>query len=162
MSRARAEQRFERAYRSVWGALHRGDDSDVSQHERQLLHHIPTVGGVALTSVADHLALPKSTASILVKDLERRGFLRRTRDPLDERRLAIVLTEKGAARVLADTVLEPTALAAALARLPPPVRDGLLSGLEHLVAILDESARGNSASSGATTSRRSIRNSRST
>jgi DNA-binding MarR family transcriptional regulator len=108
-------ERFEAAFRRVWRALHRGDDPELSQHERQLLHHVPVEGGIALTDLAAHLALPKSTASVVVKDLERRGFVRRARDERDERRLAIVLSTRGRRRVAADTVLEPAALRRALA-----------------------------------------------
>jgi MarR family transcriptional regulator, organic hydroperoxide resistance regulator len=125
-------ERFERAYRRVWGALHRGDEPGLSQHERQLLHHVPADGGIALTTLAAHLALPKSTASVLVKDLERRGFLRRARDESDERRLAIVLSEEGRARVAADTVLEPEALTRALAALGEKERAALLRAFEAL------------------------------
>ena len=113
-------ERFERAYRRVWGALHRGDEPGLSQHERQLLHHVPAAGGVALTDLARHLALPKSTASVVVKDLERRGFVRRRRDARDERRLAIVLTAEGRRRVAADTVLEPRAAGAGARRARQP------------------------------------------
>src|SRR5690242_16714764 len=63
-------ERFEQAYRSLWGALHRSDDPELSQHERQLLHHVPAQGvGVSLIELARHLALPKSSASVLVKSL---------------------------------------------------------------------------------------------
>jgi DNA-binding MarR family transcriptional regulator len=125
-------ERFERAYRRLWGALHRGDEPGLSQHERQLLHHVPASGGVPLMDVARHLALPKSTASVIVKDLERRGFVRRRRDRRDERRLAIVLTAEGQRRVAADTVLEPDRLARALAALPEARRFALLSAVEEL------------------------------
>jgi DNA-binding MarR family transcriptional regulator len=125
-------ERFETAYRRVWGALMRGDDPDLSQHERRLLHHIPAEGGVALTDLARHLALPKSTASVLVKGLERRGFVRRARDARDERRLAIVLSREGARRVARDTVLDPAGLARALERLPVEQRRALLDGIEAL------------------------------
>jgi len=131
-------ERFERAYRAIWGALNRNDDPDLSQHERQLLHHIPATEGVALTAVAAHLALPKSSASVLVKDLARRGFVRRVRDSVDERRLALTLTAKGRRRVQADTVLRPDALAAALAALPQRRRQDLLTGME---ALADSAAR---------------------
>ena len=76
--------------------------------------------------------LPKSTGSVLVKDLERGGFVRRRRDSSDERRLAIVLTAKGRRRVEADTVLEPGALAAALGELPERERRGLVRSLGRL------------------------------
>ncbi len=124
--------RFERAYARLWRALHRGDEPDLSQHERQLLHHVPVEGGVQLREVAWHLALPKSTASVLVKDLERRGFLTRRRDPRDERRLAITLTAAGHERVRADLVLDPDRLSAALARLPAEERRALLDAMERL------------------------------
>jgi DNA-binding MarR family transcriptional regulator len=133
-------ERFERAYRRLWGALHRGDDPELSQHERQLLHHVPAGGGIALTTLAAHLALPKSTASVVVKDLERRGFVRRARDARDERRLAIVLSAEGARRVAADTVLEPDALAGALAALGAEERAALLRGLEALAEAAERRA----------------------
>jgi DNA-binding MarR family transcriptional regulator len=113
--------------------LRRGDDGDLSEHERQLLHHIPArAPGVPLGTVARHLALPSSSASVLVKDLARRGFVARTRDPRDERRLALVLTRRGAARVAADSVLEPARLTAALASLSASERRALVAALERL------------------------------
>jgi DNA-binding MarR family transcriptional regulator len=127
-------ERFEAAYRQIWFAFNRSDDPDVSQHERQLLHHVPASGGVALGWLAHHLALPKSTTSVLVKDLERRGFVHRRRDPGDERRLAVVLTAKGRRRVAADTVLVPDRLGAALGALPVTTRRALLAGMERLAA----------------------------
>jgi DNA-binding MarR family transcriptional regulator len=125
-------ERFELAYRRLWGALHRGDEPGLSQHERQLLHHVPAAGGVALTDLASHLGLPKSTASVVVKDLERRGFVRRRRDARDERRLAIVLSAEGRRRVAADTVLEPVPLARALDALGGGRRAALLDAIEAL------------------------------
>jgi DNA-binding MarR family transcriptional regulator len=134
-------ERFELAYRRVWGAMHRDDDPDLSQHEREILHHVPARGGIALTGLAAHLALPKSTASVLVKDLERRGFVRRRRDRGDERRLAIVLTAEGRRRVAADRALDPARLGRALAVLAAEERDRLLDGMEALAAAGEERAR---------------------
>ena len=131
-------ERFERAYRRVWGALHRGDEPGLSQHERQLLHHVPAAGGVALSDLARHLALPKSTASVVVKDLERRGFLRRRRDTRDERRLAIVLTAEGRRKVAADTVLAPEPLARALDALPAARRRALVEAFEALADAAEQ------------------------
>jgi DNA-binding MarR family transcriptional regulator len=88
--------------------------------------------GVALTWLAGHLGLPKSTTSVLVKSLAARGYVERSRDPDDERRLAIKLTEKGRRTVEQDTVLRPDALAEAMAQLDPKLRRGLLEGLERL------------------------------
>jgi DNA-binding MarR family transcriptional regulator len=126
-------ERFQAAYARLWLQLRRGDDPDLSEHERQLLHHIPArAPGVPLGAVADHLALPRSSASVLVKGLARRGFVRRARDRYDERRLALLLTAEGARRVAADTVLDRDRLDAALAALGDDERDALLAGLERL------------------------------
>jgi DNA-binding MarR family transcriptional regulator len=128
-------ERFQTAYRRLWLQLRRGDDPDLSEHERQLLHHIPAgAPGVPLGTLADHLGLPRSSASVLVKGLARRGFVRRARDRHDERRLALVLTAAGARRVAADTVLDGARLDAALAALDRAERDALLAGLERLAA----------------------------
>jgi DNA-binding MarR family transcriptional regulator len=137
-ARRSAGARFEDAYRRCWGALHRPDDPDVSAHELELLHHVgDDPDGVALTWLTRHLGWPKSTTSVLVKDLERRGLLARGRRADDERRLAIVLTTRGRARVAADRVLEPRRLAAALRTLSPAVRDQLLDGFEQLAGAAE-------------------------
>lgn len=130
-------EHFERLYRRIWGALNRQDDPGLSQHERRVLRHVRPEG-VALTWVAGHLGLPKSTASVLVKSLAARGFVERSRDPDDERRLAIRLTDKGRRTVERDTVLRPDALAAALDRLDAAQRRALLAGLEHLADAAEE------------------------
>jgi MarR family transcriptional regulator, organic hydroperoxide resistance regulator len=126
--------RFERAFARLWAALRRGEDPDLSQHERELLRHVPAHGGVHLNEVAWTLTLPKSTASVLVKGLERRGFLVRRRDPNDERRLAITLTQKGRDRVAGDSVLELRRLGEALAHLSAQERQALLEVMDKLAA----------------------------
>jgi DNA-binding MarR family transcriptional regulator len=137
-ARRSAADRFESAYRQCSSALHSPADPDVSSHELELLRHVGAEReGVALTWLAKHLGWPKSTTSVLVKDLERRGLLARARRDDDERRLAIALTVKGSARVAGDRVLEPRRLAAALRALSPVVREQLLDGLEHLAAAAE-------------------------
>jgi DNA-binding MarR family transcriptional regulator len=124
-------ERFENLYRRLWHALHRPDDPDLSQHERDLLHHVPAEG-IALGDLARHLALPMSTASVLVKDLAGRGFLIRERSTVDERRLSIRLSDGGRARVAGDSVLDPDRLRRALRALPAGDRTGLLRALARL------------------------------
>jgi DNA-binding MarR family transcriptional regulator len=137
-ARRSAADRFEAAYGRCWSALHHPADPEVSAHELQLLHHVGAdADGVALTWLARHLAWPKSTTSVLVKDLERRGLLARRRRSDDERRLAIALTPEGRARVAADRVLEPRRLASALRALSPAVRDQLLDAFEQLAVAAE-------------------------
>src|SRR5919109_947189 len=67
-----------------------------------------------------------------VKSLERRGLLTRRRDPNDERRLAIVLTRRGVARLRSDSILDLVRLGAALKKLTPAERKSLFEGLDRL------------------------------
>ena len=134
-----AEQ-FDQLYGRLWRAFSKPDADDLSQHERQLLHHVPVVGGIPLGDVSKHLGIPKSSASEQVKSLERRGFLSRRRDPADERRLSIVLTAKGQARVAADSVLDLDRLGAALKKLSSRERVALLVGLERLTAVVPKAS----------------------
>ncbi|HEY1421582.1 MAG TPA: MarR family winged helix-turn-helix transcriptional regulator [Candidatus Dormibacteraeota bacterium] len=130
---SKAEQ-FDELYGRVWRSFFKAGTEDLSQHERQLLHHVPADGGIPLGEVARHLGIPKSSASEQVKSLERRGFLTRRRDPNDERRLAIVLTDLGVARLRSDSILDLDRLGAALTKLSPSHRKALFSGLDHLAA----------------------------
>jgi DNA-binding MarR family transcriptional regulator len=131
-----AEQ-FDQLYGRLWRALFKADAEDLSQHERQLLHHVGEEKGITLGLVARHLGIPKSSASERVKSLERRGFLTRRRDPEDERRLSIVLTDMGTARVRRDSILDLVRLAAALKKISVEDRKSLLAGLERLAAAAE-------------------------
>src|SRR2546427_4487410 len=132
-NKSMAEQ-FDFLYGRLWRAFFKPEAGDLSQHERQLLHHVPAVRGIPLGDVSNHLGIPKSSASEQVKSLERRGFLRRRRDPDDERRLSIVLTKKGQERVASDSVLDLDRLATALKKLSPMGRVALPAGLARLPA----------------------------
>ena len=63
-----------------------------------------------------------------------RGFLTRRRDPTDERRLSIVLTKSGVARVTRDSILDLAPLATALKKISAEDRRALLIGLQRLAA----------------------------
>ena len=125
--------RLERVYRELWQELHRRDDEDLRQHEAQLLSHVPEEGGVTLGWAAGHLLIPKSTASVLVRSLEERGLVRRTRRPDNQRELAITLTPEGARRAAASTVLDTAALAEALARVGPERVEAALDTLAEVL-----------------------------
>jgi DNA-binding MarR family transcriptional regulator len=131
-NQSQAEQ-FDKLYGQVWRAFFKGDTQDLTQHERQLLHHIQEGRKVPLGDVARHLGIPKSSASEQVKSLERRGFLTRGRDRADERRLAIALTPKGAARLRSDSILDLKRLGIALRNLNRSDLEALLSSLGRLL-----------------------------
>jgi len=132
-NQSQAEQ-FDKLYGRLWRVLLKAGTEDLSQHERQLLHHVPAEKGIPLGVLARHLGMPKSSASEQVKSLERRGFLTRHRDSDDERQLSIVLTDAGVAQVRQDSVLDLVRLAAALKKVSVGDRRALLTGLARLAA----------------------------
>ncbi len=137
--RQSAADRFETAFRRCDAALRRPADPDLAPDELTLLQRLASdPDGVALTWLAAHLGRPKSTTSVLVKDLERRGFVRRTRRADDERRLEIALTATGRARVVADRTLDADRLAAGLRALSPSGRAQLLDGIEGLARAAEQ------------------------
>jgi MarR family transcriptional regulator, organic hydroperoxide resistance regulator len=74
-------------------------------------------GALAITDLAEALAVQPSTLSVLVDRLERRGFVRRLRPREDRRFVEIALTPAGAALA---------------ARAPEPAQGRLLHGLRGL------------------------------
>jgi DNA-binding MarR family transcriptional regulator len=134
-------RRFDDLYRRLWAALHRADDPDLGQHERELLSHLPARGGTSLTALARHLLLPKSTASVVVKSLAERGLLTRARRAGNERELSIELTNEGRRRVRADTVLDLRSLGRALQALAPDERAELLDLLARLADAAERPRR---------------------
>jgi DNA-binding MarR family transcriptional regulator len=129
---------FEQLYTRLWAALNRPDTPDLSQHERQLLHHLTPERPVSLGWLAGHLGLPKSTTSTIVKRLSERGFVHRVRDPGNERRLAITLTATGHERVAGDTVLDPARLGTALSKVSAAERRALLAALGKLADAAED------------------------
>jgi DNA-binding MarR family transcriptional regulator len=125
-------ERFEAAYRRIWGALRTPGRSGLSPHALRLLRHLPSGAAISLTALAERLQLPKSSTSVLVKALAEQGLVTRARDEADERRLRIALTDEGRRLLAGDTLLAPEPLARALAELPERTREALLAGLEEL------------------------------
>jgi DNA-binding MarR family transcriptional regulator len=132
-------EQFEALYGRLWQALRRREAGDLAEHELRLLHQVPgpDAGTVTLQHLTRRLELPKSTASALVKELERRGFLRRARNPNNERELAIELTALGAERVASDTVLEAKGLDAAMSALTSKQRRRMIKSFERLVVAAE-------------------------
>ncbi len=84
--------------------------------------------------VGRRLGLDSGTLTPLFKRMEEAGLLGRARDPADERRVMITLTEAG--RALREKALAVPG--AALCRLPGPIEDlaELKASIDHLVEAL--------------------------
>jgi DNA-binding MarR family transcriptional regulator len=104
----------------------------VSAHQASILDHLDETEPTALLELARHMGVTVSTMSLNVERLVRRGFVRRTRDVEDRRRLRLLLTASGLRLREASTVLEPERVAAMLDELNADELARALKGLELL------------------------------
>jgi DNA-binding MarR family transcriptional regulator len=104
----------------------------VSAHQASILDHLDETEPTALLELARHMGVTVSTMSLNVERLVRRGYVRRTRDAEDRRRLRLLLTASGLRLREASTVLEPARVAAMLDELDADELARALKGLELL------------------------------
>ena len=80
---------------SAWRLGRSLADSGLRWPEFAVLHHLDAQGPVAQRDLALALRIQPSNIVGLLDDLERRGLLRRSPDPVDRRRHRVELTETG-------------------------------------------------------------------
>ena len=91
-----------------------------------------------LDDVREYLGCAPSTASELVKRLQNKGLLLRTRSTSDERAIAIELTDAGRETVAEHTSLNPKKLKAGISALTADERSALVQSLETVTRTLDQ------------------------
>ena len=114
----------------------------VSASGSHALEALARLGPATLNEVAAELFVDKSTASRVVRSLERDGLVARSPDPEDRRALRLSLTPEGEvilSRIRADALEANRRL---LDRYPPEVRRGMVDLLADLVG---EAARASGA-----------------
>jgi DNA-binding MarR family transcriptional regulator len=104
----------------------------VSAHQASILDHLDESEPTALVELARHMGVTVSTMSLNVERLVRRGYVRRTRDAEDRRRLRLLLTASGLRLREASTVLEPARVSAMLGELNSDELERALRGLALL------------------------------
>jgi DNA-binding MarR family transcriptional regulator len=89
----------------VFAALAEAGYTDVTRAQGRVLQRIGP-DGTRLTELAAAAQVTKQTAGFLVDQLERAGYVRRTRDPTDARARLVRLAERAlAAKPVADAVV---------------------------------------------------------
>jgi len=109
----------------------------VSAHQASILDHLDERDPTALVDLARHMGVTVSTMSLNVERLVRKGYVRRTRDVEDRRRLRLLLTASGLRLREASTVLEPARVSAMLNELNANEREQALRGLALLADAAD-------------------------
>src|ERR1043166_8381409 len=89
---------FNRMYTRQIGLLDRGYlDSSLSLTEMRVLYELAAANGLTASALCGALGLDAGYASRILRDFEKRGWLRRTASNNDARRIILTLTRKGRA-----------------------------------------------------------------
>lgn len=105
------------AYPTIFLAAHRqhiaADEqgASISEHQASVLDHLDAKHGTTLSKLAEHMGVGRSTMSITVARLVRRGYITRGRDKEDARRVSLRLTRAGSRVKEQNTILEPELVA---------------------------------------------------
>lgn len=110
----------------------------LSAHQASILDHLDTVEPTCLMDLARHMGVTPSTMSLQMERLVRRGYVERSRDPQDRRRVNLRLTAAGERIREAKSVLEPPRVRGMLAQLAPEDLADALRGLGLLARAAGE------------------------
>ena len=114
---------------------------DVSTHQASILDHLDEVDPISMTDLAGHMGVTVATMSLSIDRLERKGYVRRDRDPDDGRRVLLRITEAGLRVREATSVLDPVRVEQLLERLSLADREAALKGLQLLARAADDQMR---------------------
>jgi len=127
-----------RDYPRIYFSCHRRHVRDpesgalVSSHQVSILDHLDAVQPTILGELAEHMGVTPGTMSIAVGRLVRDGYVARTLDSADRRRVQLRLTDAGTRVRAAHSVLEPALVSDMLDELAPDERKQALDGLATL------------------------------
>jgi DNA-binding MarR family transcriptional regulator len=126
------------SYPKIYLACHRrhlrNDESGrkLTQHQASILDHLNSSHPLTISELARHLDVTESTMSIQVTRLERAGYVRRSQDDNDRRRIRASLTAAGLRVQEQNSVLDPDLVREMFSLLRPDETELGLAGLELL------------------------------
>ena len=107
-------------------------DRVLSSHQASVLDHLDEIEPTSLLTLAAHMGVTPSTMSITIDRLARGGYVARTRDRRDGRRVHLRLTKAGVLIKSEKSVLDPERVKNVLEQLSPVQREQALDGLALL------------------------------
>lgn len=140
-----------RDYPRIYFACHRRHVRDpqsgalLSSHQASVLDHLDAVDPTTLNELAAHMGVTPGTMSVAVDRLVKGGYVARTVDEADRRRVQLRLTDAGVRVRGAQSVLDPALVADLLATLAPADRDAALHGLALLARAAGDAQRARAA-----------------
>jgi DNA-binding MarR family transcriptional regulator len=106
----------------------------LSRHQASILDHLDEMDPTTVNELARHMGVTPATMSIGLDRLERKGYIARSRDGADRRRVHVRLTTAGVRIRDSASVLDPPRVEALLARLSPAELDDAIRGLALLAS----------------------------
>jgi DNA-binding MarR family transcriptional regulator len=104
----------------------------LSRHQASLLDHLDEMDPTTVNELARHMGVTAATMSLALDRLERQGFVMRTRDSADRRRVHVRLTSAGVRIRDSASVLDPVRVEELVSRLTDDERALAVRGLELL------------------------------
>lgn len=108
----------------------------LSRHQASILDHLDELDPMTVNDLARHMGVTPATMSLAIDRLEHKGYVGRSRDAADRRRVHVRLTSAGVRVRDAASVLDPPRVEALVARLTDEERAIVIRGL----ALLAEAA----------------------
>ncbi|HLJ45947.1 MAG TPA: MarR family winged helix-turn-helix transcriptional regulator [Bryobacteraceae bacterium] len=110
----------------------------ISAHQASILDHLDEIEPTSLAALAAHMGVTLSTMSLTVDRLVRAGYVTRSRDAQDGRRIGLRLTGEGVVLKSQKTVLDPRLVEDLLDQLPPADCERAVEGLALLARAANE------------------------
>ena len=132
------------AYRSICKVeelmLRKLSDDKLSLHEMHMLESIGKHKGedVTITELAQDLDITPPSVTAMVKRLENKGYITKSRSGVDARRVCILLTEQGRRAEVAHRFFHRKMVRAITKDLSQAEREAIASGLKKMNAYLEE------------------------
>lgn len=126
------------AYPAIFLACHRQHVREdeggnaVTEHQASVLDHLHGARPTTLSKLAEHMGVGRSTMSITVAKLVRRGYIVRRRDKNDARSVGLTLTPAGVRIKEQNTVLDPELMREMFRLIPAGELEAALQGIECL------------------------------
>ena len=114
--------------------------SDLTEHQLRILTLLDEEDPTMVGEIAEFTGVTASTMSLNLKRLEERGFVKRSRDPVDRRVMNVRLTDRGRVAKEASSRVEPERVDRLLGMLRPEARRRVVSGLALLAGAADRLA----------------------
>lgn len=123
--------------------LRKLSSGELSLHEMHMLESIGKHKGedVTITDLAQDLDITPPSVTAMVKRLEHKGFITKSRSGVDARRVCILLTEQGRRAEVAHRLFHRKMVRAITKDLTDTEREAIATGLKKMNAFMDEGIR---------------------